>query len=166
MEIWDGYFIDETPANRDLIRGEIIPKGLYHLVCDILVRHIDGDYLIMQRDFSKSNYSGYFEATAGGSALKGEDIMTCTKRELLEETGIVSDSFELIGKCTSNDTIYYSFLCVTDWCKLAITLQKGETVSYKWISEKDFINFINSNNMIDIQKQRYIDFFKKMGYTY
>ncbi len=54
MEIWDGYFIDGTLANQDLIRGEKIPNGLYHLVCDILVRHVDGDYLLMQRDFCKS----------------------------------------------------------------------------------------------------------------
>lgn len=112
MEIWDGYFIDGTLANQDLIRGEQIPSGSYHLVCDILVRHVDGDYLLMQRDFCKSNYGGYFEATAGGSALKGEDMWVCAKRELLEETGIVSDSFELIGQHTSSDTIYYSFLCV------------------------------------------------------
>lgn len=51
MEIWDGYFKDGTLADQDLIRGELIPKGLHHLVCDILVRHIDGDYLLMQRDF-------------------------------------------------------------------------------------------------------------------
>lgn len=118
----------------------------------------------MQRDFCKSNYGGYFEATAGGSALKGEDMWVCAKRELLEETGIVSDSFELIGQHTSSDTIYYSFLCVTDCDKTSITLQKGETIYYKWISEKDFIEFVNSDDMIDLQKERYKEFFKKMGY--
>ena len=166
MEIWDGYFIDGTLANQDLIRGEKIPKGLYHIVCDVLVRHIDGDYLLMQRDFCKSNYGGYFEATAGGSALKGEDILACAKRELFEETGIVSGSFELIGQHTSSDTIYYSFLCVTDCDKTQVTLQKGETVSYKWISEKDFIKFVNSDDMIDIQKERYKEYFEKVGYKY
>jgi len=47
MEIWDGYFRDGTPANVDLTRGEKLPKGIYHLVCEVLVRHIDGDYLLM-----------------------------------------------------------------------------------------------------------------------
>ena len=164
MEIWDGYFRDGTPANQDLVRGEPIPEGLYHLVCEILVRHIDGDYLLMQRDFCKPNYGGYFEATAGGSALKGEDVLTCAERELFEETGIVSDLFEIIGKHISCDTIYYSFLCVTDCNKSAITLQEGETMSYKWISEKEFTDFVNSRDMIDVQKERYIEFFNKMGY--
>ena len=50
--------------------------------------------------------------------------------------------------------------------KTSITLQKGETIYYKWISEKDFIEFVNSDDMIDVQKERYKEFFKKMGYIY
>ena len=49
MEIWDGYFSDGTLANYDLVRGEPIPQGLYHLVCEVLVRHVDGEYLLMRR---------------------------------------------------------------------------------------------------------------------
>lgn len=164
MEIWDGYLIDGTLANRDLIRGEAIPKGLYHLVCEILVRHIDGDYLLMQRDPRKPNYGGYYEATAGGSALKGESKLSCAVRELREETGIVSNDLQEIGRYTSHDTIYFNYLCITDWDKSAVTLQEGETISYKWISESEFIDFVNSNQMIDSQRVRYHGFLAKMGY--
>ena len=97
METWDAYLKDGTLAGCDLVRGEPIPKGLYHLVCEILVRHIDGDYLLMRRDTRKANYGGYYEATAGGSALKGEDILSCAKRELLEETGIEFSDNDEIG---------------------------------------------------------------------
>ncbi len=164
MEIWDGYFADGSLAGVDLIRGKEIPKGLYHLVCEVLVRHKDGDYLLMQRDYNKEGYPGFFEATAGGSALKGEHKLACAKRELFEETGVCSDSFEEIGKYISHNTIYYEFLCVTDCDKDAITLQKGETISYKWVSEKEFMEFVNSEDMIDVQKERYEDFLRKMGY--
>ena len=164
MEIWDGYLIDGTLANHDLVRGEPIPKGLYHLVSEILVRHADGDYLLMRRDIQKPNYGGYYEATAGGSALKGEDKISCAIRELSEETGISTNDLQEIGRYTSHDTIYYNFLCVTDCDKSSIMLQQGETISYKWISENDFIAFVNSNEMIDIQRTRYHDYFVKMGY--
>lgn len=164
MEIWDGYLKDGTLANRDLIRGEPIPQGLYHLVSEILVRHIDGDYLLMRRDTRKPNYGGYYEATAGGSALKGEDKVSCAKRELLEETGISSNYFTEIGQYTSHDTIYYNFLCVTDCDKSSISLQEGETTSYKWVSENDFISFVNSNEMIDVQRDRYHKYLLQMGY--
>ncbi len=164
MEIWDGYFQDGTLANRDLVRGEPIPEGLYHLVSEILVRHVDGDYLLMQRDTRKPNYGGFYEATAGGSAYKGEDKIACAIRELSEETGIASHHLQEIGRYTSHNTLYYMFLCVTDCDKASITLQEGETVSYRWISEQDFIAFVNSEEMIDVQKIRYQDYFAKMGY--
>ena len=164
LEIWDGYLLNGTLANQDLVRGEPIPKGLYHLVSEILVRHVDGDYLLMRRDLRKPNYGGYYEATAGGSALKGEDKVSCAIRELLEETGISSNDLREIGRYTSHDTIYYNFLCVTDCDKSSITLQEGETISYKWISEIDFIAFVNSNQMIDTQRTHYHAYFVKMGY--
>ncbi len=41
----------------------------YHLVCDIIVRHSDGTYLLMQRGYRKP-YGGMWEASAGGSALR------------------------------------------------------------------------------------------------
>lgn len=164
MEIRDGYLIDGTLADCDLIRGEAIPKGLYHLVCEILVRHTDGDYLLMQRDTTKSHYGGCFEATAGGSALKGETKLVCAKRELFEETGILSDHFIEIGRYVSQNTIYCNFLCITGCDKSSVIFQKGETISYKWIFEEDFTEFVNSDEMIKSQKIRYNDYLVKMGY--
>lgn len=164
MEVWDGYLADGSLAGRDLVRGEPIPEGLHHLVCEILVRHIDGDYLLMQRSFDKPSFGGCYEATAGGSALKGEDKVTCARRELLEETGIIAGELEEIGRYMSYNTIYYNFLCVTDQNKSSVTLQKGETIAYKWLNESEFIDFINSDAMIDDQKVRYHDYFKKMRY--
>ena len=136
MEIWDAYLPNGILAGCDLVRGEPIPNGLYHLVSEILVRHTDGDYLLMQRDFRKPNYGGYFEATAGGSALKGEDAYFCAKRELREETGIDAGTLTNIGRFVSHDTIYENFLCVTDCDKSSVKLQEGETVSYKSTKEE------------------------------
>ena len=75
MELWDALYKDGTLAGRDLVRGEPVPEGLYHLVCEILVRHTDGTYLMMRRNLEKEGYPGYWETTAGGSALKGEDLL-------------------------------------------------------------------------------------------
>lgn len=164
MELWDAYYKDGTPANIDLVRGEPIPEGLYHLVCEVLVRHTDGSYLLMKRSDAKPNYGGWYEATAGGSALKGEAIDTCVRRELLEETGISSDNFERIGGYTSSDTIYVCFLCITDCVKDSVTLQEGETTDYRWLSQREFITFVNSDKMIPSQKKRWADYFINMGY--
>ena len=164
MEIWDAYYADGTLAGQALVRGKPISDGLYHLVSEILVRHTDGDYLLMQRDPRKPNYGGYFEATAGGSALKGEDANCCAKRELHEETGIDTGTLTNIGRFVSHDTIYENFLCVTDCDKNSVKLQEGETVSYKWISEAEFIDFVNSDAMIDVQFRHYQPYLKQIGY--
>lgn len=166
MEFWDGYYKDGTLANIDLVRGEPIPVGLYHLVCEVLVRHTDGDYLLMQRDLKKDIYPGFYEATAGGSALKGENKLDCIKRELFEETGIVCDDFKEFAYYTFDDDkcLFYCFLCTTDCDKNNVKLQKGETISFKWINENEFIEFVNSDNMIDTQKRRYTNLFKEKGY--
>lgn len=166
MEIWDAYLKDGTKAGKDLIRGEEIPKGLYHLVCEIIVRHEDGDYLLMQRDPRKPNFDGMFEATAGGSALKGETPLTCAKRELTEETGIIPLSLEEISVFVSHNTIYHNFLAITDCDKSSITLQEGETVSFKWLNEQDFAKFVNSDQMIEAQRIRYMPYLEKMGYIH
>lgn len=166
MEIWDGYYRNGTLANIDLIRGEPIPDGLYHLVCEVLVRHTDSDYLLMRRDIAKANYGGYYEATAGGSALKGENKTDCIKRELFEETGISAEEFSELGQFILDDDkcIFYTFLCITDCDKTAITLQEGETMSYKWVSEAEFISFINSEEIIERQKKHYSNYFYEKGY--
>ena len=165
MERWDAYDRDGTPAGLDLIRGEPIPKGLYHLVSGVLVRHTDGDYLLMQRDPGKPNFPGYYEATAGGSALKGEDALACAKRELYEETGIAAGTFTEIDRRTYEDgRIFYSFLCRTGWDKTAIRLQEGETVAFCWVGEKEFADFIRSERAIPAQMERYQGYFLWMGY--
>lgn len=97
MEIWDAY--DEKFNMVDgvtLIRDEEIPDGYYHLVSEIILRHTDGTYLMMQRDFRK-HLGGKWELTAGGSALQGEDSLACVIRELREETGIDTNNLVRVG---------------------------------------------------------------------
>lgn len=166
VEKWNAYTRDGKLTDKILVRDEPIPDGLYHLVCEVLVRHVDGSYLCMKRASSKPLYSGWYEATAGGSALIGEDKWACVKRELKEETGIDCDEFLQIGGQIFEDSqaIFYNFVCTVNCDKDAVVLQEGETEGYKWLSEKDFIEFVNSDEMIDRQKVRYYDYFVEMGY--
>lgn len=167
MELWDAYSKDEKLTGSTLVRGEKIPEGLYHLVCDVLVRHKDGSYLCMKRSMEKPNYGGWYEATAGGSALVGENKWQCAKRELFEETGISCHEFKEVARNRDEkkQAFFYSFVCTVDCEKDSVQLQEGETVGYLWMSEKEFVQFINSENIIPSNRQRYDSFFKQMGYV-
>lgn len=138
-EYWDAYDRNmKLIPNLTLERGSV-PKGVYHLVCDIAVKHIDGTYLIMQRD-RKKHLGGMWELTAGGSALKGETPLECAIRELKEETGIEADTLTQIGSLIydEHNSIYFEYLCITDINKDRITLQVDETINYKWITVDEF----------------------------
>ena len=96
MEKWDAYLKNGMKTELLLTRGQPIPDGLYHLVVDVLVQHNDGDLLFMQRALDRRGYPGYFEASAGGSALSGEIAEQAALRELEEETGIVPWACHLV----------------------------------------------------------------------
>lgn len=141
MEIWDGYTADRALAGVDMVRGRECeyPKWLYHIVADIVVHHADGTYLVMQRDFNKIGYPGEWELGAGGSVIKGEPPNDGALRELYEETGIIAESLILADVVTKEyengcNTHYYVYICETDMDKCKITLQKGETIAFKWVT--------------------------------
>ncbi|MBR5976042.1 MAG: NUDIX hydrolase [Clostridiales bacterium] len=159
MEIWDAYNSDfEVIEGMTLIRGEEkkIPAGVYHLVCDVLVRHIDGTYLLMQRDPRKA-FPHMWEASAGGSALKGETPLEGAIRELREETGIVATELVELTRSVSDVThgAYVAFLCVTDCDKRSVVLQEGETVDYKWVTGEE-IKKMSSEEFLSNRMRPYI----------
>lgn len=163
MEIWDAYKKDGNLAGCDLCRDRPIPKGLFHIVSEVIVKHIDGTYLLMQRDWNKGGYPGLFEAGASGSILKGETACQGGVRELKEETGIISNDLTLIySQNNMENTFYYGFLCVTDCSKDSIVLQKDETISYRWLNREDFLSFMNGSNFVSTQRNRWVPFLNKV----
>ncbi|MGN0470896.1 MAG: NUDIX domain-containing protein [Acutalibacteraceae bacterium] len=156
MEIWDAYNANSKYVGVDLIRGQAIPDGMFHIVSEVLVVHKDGSYLLMKRDFNKPNFGGFYEATAGGSALKGETPYNAAVRELKEETGIIANKLCQIYKYTDEKahTIYYGFLCETDCDKNSVVLQKGETIGFCWLNKTEFLKYTESDRCIKKQISR------------
>ena len=158
MEIWDAYDKNlKKIEGMTLIRGEKIPEGVYHLVCDVIVRHTDGEYLLMQRD-SRKHYGGMWEATAGGSALQGEKPLDCAIRELREETGIRAEYLEEVGRvrAAGRNAIYCEFLCITDCKKDSIILQEGETFAYKWVTQDELLS-MKRDELVTQRMQNFVD---------
>lgn len=156
MEIWDAYDRQGVKTGTDLIRGEEIGEGLYHLVCEAVVRHRDGDYLLLRRDHRKEAYPGYEEIGAGGSALKGETPLQGALRELREESGIEAGGLEELYRTVNDEShaIHHGYLCVTDAPKDSVTLQEGETIGYRWVGREELVAFYDSDRCILTQRER------------
>lgn len=157
MELWDAYDANFNKLDGfTLVRGEAIPDGVFHLVCDVIVQHVDGTYLLMQRD-ARKHYGGMWEATAGGSALRGETPLECAVRELKEETGISPKEIREVGKVVhhQNHSIYVEFWCLTEQEKESVLLQEGETQAYKWVSRDDLIG-MSKDKLITERMQLFV----------
>ena len=166
MEQWNAYTKDGELTDVILARGTPIPQGLYHIVCETLVCHADGDYLCMLRAKEKATFAGYYEATAGGSALMGETPEQCICRELREETGLLCTEFTpvALNRYEDGQSLFYSYVCEVNCDKESVVLQTGETEAYKWMDKEEFKKLLASDRIVPTQKQRYTEYYRKLGY--
>jgi len=158
MELWDAYTADGTPTGEILVRGEPIPAGRYHLVSEVLIRHRDGGWLVMRRDPGKDYCPGFWEASAGGSALAGEDSLTAIVRELYEETGIQAspEEFELLDACTDRSTHYDHYCLHRDSSKVKVVLQPGETDGAQWATFAQIHEMIRTRQICKVIGKQFL----------
>ena len=165
MELWDLYDKDGNRTGETWERKhgnyQDIPDGRFHLVSDILVQHVDGTFLLMHRHPGKDVYPGYWEASAGGSALQGEAPEECARRELREETGIRAERFELVNMVfrDRSHSLVYSFTTTVNCDKDALILQDGETTDFKWVDAAGLIEYAESDLAIKSSVERYRTFY-------
>ena len=159
MEIWDLYDEQGRKTGETWERSRMmeIPEGRYHLVCDVLIRHQDGTFLLTLRDSRKEMFPGCGEASAGGSALAGETPEEAARREMREETGLEADTLEPISVTRNPKTksTVYAYLAVTNCAKDAVRLQEGETTDYQWMEPAAFLKLISTEPVLQKQYPRY-----------
>ena len=66
MELWDAYDVNFNKIEgKTLVRGEPVPDGVCHLVCDIIVKHTDGTYLLMHHGGKGTGWGGWHKIDCG-----------------------------------------------------------------------------------------------------
>ena len=139
MELWDLLDQNRAPLGVTHPRGRQypMPPRTYHTVVTVFTVDGENRILLTRRAPTKGMYPHYWEFT-GGSGIAGEDSLTSAHRELLEETGLdcPMERLLLLGTLREPSAFMDCYLYRTDMPgeAVAITLQEGETVDYKWVS--------------------------------
>lgn len=154
MEIWEVYDAHRQKTGKAMVRGEGIPKGAYHLVIHVCVFNEAGQLLIQKRQPFKEGWSGLWDLTVGGSALKGEMSNEAAQRELLEEVGIAHDFTDIRPSVTMNFNFgfddYYIVQKTPDIHTL--TLQAEEVEAVKWATLEELLEWIDQGTFIPYHK--------------
>lgn len=154
-EYWDAY--DE---NRHLLPGTIINRDTfstlddYHLVVQVLLLHKkDHTVLFMRRSDNKATFPAYYEATAGGAALRGETSEEAARRELKEETHLEVEQLNLLYQVTDkeNHMHFDKYLALTNADKEAVHYQEGETDGHVWVEPSHLSDFLTQARVVPSQ---------------
>jgi len=86
MEIWEILDRNRQKTGKTIERGTPMNSEEYHLVVDIWIKNINGDYLITKRTPNKTFPNMW--TICGGSAVLGDDSLEAAMREVQEEIGI------------------------------------------------------------------------------
>ena len=85
--------------NMPISKKEAHQKGLWHQAIHILIINKDKTKtLIQQRCSQKNFYPNMWDISVGGHVSFNEDTLTSAKRELQEETGLVSHDMTYLGE--------------------------------------------------------------------
>lgn len=149
MEKWDLYNMNREKTGITMLRGESIPKGLYHLSVSAWIVNQQGQYLLSQRHPAKK-YPLCWECT-GGAVLFGENSLQGAVREVKEELGIqlLPKSGELIYQVRrdSIQDFYDVWLFHFDIDSQELKLQKSEVVDAQWIDKQKLLELYEKNKL-------------------
>lgn len=151
MELWDIYDENRQLTGGSMVRGEPIPDGDYHLVVHVCVFNQRGEMLIQKRQPFKEGFSGMWDVTVGGSAVRGDTSRQAAARELREEVGLELDFTGVQPHLSINfrhgfDDIY--LMQVEDLDPTTLTLQYEEVEKVKWATEEEILSMIASGEFI------------------
>ena len=150
MEYFTLYDQDRIPLGKQILRGEKIPEGEYHIAIHVCVFNSENKMLIQQRQPFKEGWSNMWDVSAGGSAIAGENSREAAQRELEEEIGLKIPFEKMRPILTVHfdhgfDDIYTvsSDVDVND-----LKLQHEEVKAVKWASEEKILDMIADGTFI------------------
>lgn len=151
MEIWDVYDRDRVKTGKTVIRGEVLPKGAYHIVVHIAIMNSRNQMLIQKRTLTKPNWPGVWDISVGGSIVAGENSRVGAIREAKEELGYNVNLENTRPSLTFNfERGFDDYYIILDDVDIStLKLQEEEVDEVKWASQEEVIEMIKNNEFVD-----------------
>ena len=148
-EIWDLLDGEGNKTGKQIMRGEKIPEGCYHLAADIWMVNSDKKILIQKRSPQKEKSPNVWAMT-GGSSIVGETSLETIEREVKEEIGISLNIHDLIlGTKIKTGTVFLDTYFIKQDVDLKdIVMQEEEVCDVKWASLEEIDELVKKEDFI------------------
>ncbi|AKH62036.1 MULTISPECIES: NUDIX hydrolase YfcD [Photorhabdus] len=135
---WIDIVNEDNEVIAQATRRQMRAQCLRHRATYIVVHNGMGKILVQRRTETKDFYSGKLDATAGGVALSGENMLDAARREAEEELGIAGVPFAEHGSFyyeEENCRIYGAlFSCISHG---PFALQEAEIDDVCWLTPEE-----------------------------
>ena len=149
-ELWDVYDSQRCRTGRTHRRGDPLPPGEYHLVVHICIFNSRGELLIQKRQPWKKGVPGYWDLSAAGSALAGDDSRRAAQREVQEELGLDLDFSEEDVRFTFHfPNGFDDYWMITRDVEISeLSLQYEEVADAKWAGREDVARLVQQGSFV------------------
>lgn len=150
MEYMDIYTSTKKKTGKKQLRDSPFSNNHYRFVVTVLIFNRSDELLIQKRQSTQKSWANWWDYTASGAVIQGEELYQAAERELQEETGILIDLSDIPSRLTVSfeegwDEIYV----VSKDIKLEeLHLQKEEVSEMKWVTEEEYFNLLAQNEFI------------------
>ncbi len=150
MELFDLYNKNHECLNTTMERNSKPPQDAYRLVVHACIFNNEGKMLVQQRQSFKVGWANYWDLTAGGSVISGEDSESAVKRELYEELSIDLSNENLRPHVTIhfNEGFNDIYLIEKEIDISKLKLQEEEVKTVKWASQDEICDMIKEGKFI------------------
>ncbi len=135
---WVDVVDDYDRVVATVTRAQMRAENLHHRAVSIAVLGSDGRLLVHRRAATKDVWPSMWDLAAGGVVAAGEAYEDAARRELAEELGVLSKSWELLGAGTFVDDsvsmIGHGYLVVHDG---PFNFTDGEIAEVRWVDRDE-----------------------------
>ncbi|MBR2344089.1 MAG: NUDIX domain-containing protein [Clostridia bacterium] len=154
LEKWDIYDENRIKTGRTCERGGL-GEGEYHLSVHICIFDGRGRMLIQKRSEDKASWAGFWDISAAGAVVAGENSREGARRELYEELGLLRDFTHIRPHFTFNYEDGYGdvyLLTEDEHPTESLTLQASEVTAAKYASREEIFELIDGGEFIPYHK--------------